>query len=137
MKKIILESKIEELGRAEQITGSIANQLNLSEDMKNNLAIAVTEAVGNAIKHGNKNDPAKKVALLIEYDKEKVIVRVSDEGKGFNPKELSDPLDPKNMFKESGRGIFILKSLMNNVVYDFSDTGTTLRFEIKIDQEHK
>ncbi|MFQ5628471.1 MAG: ATP-binding protein, partial [bacterium] len=80
----------------------------------------------NAIIHGNKQDQKKKVYLNIFIDNNTLKVVVQDEGKGFNPESLPDPLDPDNLLKESGRGIFILKSLMDDVSFDFSPKGTIL-----------
>ena len=58
-------------------------------------------------------------------------VSVSDQGKGFKPNQIADPLDPENVMKESGRGIFILKMLMDDVKFTFSPKGTTLTFTLK------
>jgi serine/threonine-protein kinase RsbW len=88
------------------------------------MAIAVTEAVNNAIKHGNKADPKKKVRIHFELFDDSIVVKVADEGRGFDPDRLRDPLDPENILRESGRGIFILRALMDDVSFCFSDSGT-------------
>lgn len=125
---VTIPSKLKELNKVELLSEKIARKLSLSEDQQDNLAIAVTEAVGNAIVHGNKKDPKKKVDVTFRIEEDRIEVTVQDEGDGFNPDELANPLDPNNIMKESGRGIFILKSLMDEVCFSFSPQGTTLRF---------
>jgi len=125
--KLTIPSKLEELTHIEKMSTELAEKLGLNSDRKNNLSIAITEAVGNAISHGNGKDPAKKVHIQIDISAEKLIISVTDEGKGFDPENISDPLAPENMLKESGRGIFILKQLMDDVYFSF-DKGTTLTF---------
>lgn len=128
---LTIPSRLKELRKIERLSGEIAQKMALSEDQQDNLSIAVTEAVGNAIVHGNKKDPRKKVHILFRLEKNRVRVTVKDEGQGFNPDELSDPLDPKNLMKESGRGIFILKTLTDEVSFSFSPEGTTVEFVLK------
>ncbi len=126
-----IPSKLNELSKIESISVEIAQKMNFSKDLKDNLSIAVTEAVGNAIVHGNKKNTNKKVYILFKLKKNQVDVFVKDEGKGFNPDELDDPLNPKNLMKESGRGIFILKALTDDVSFSFSPSGTTVKFTLK------
>lgn len=126
-----IPSKLNELRRIEKITEGIAKELDLSEDQQDNLSIAVTEAVGNAIVHGNKKDPSKTVQIVFRIKENSIRISIQDQGGGFNPDKLADPLDPKNLMKESGRGLFILKSLMGNVSFQFSPQGTTVQFELK------
>jgi serine/threonine-protein kinase RsbW len=128
---VTISSQLKELNRIEQLTEKIAKKLDFSEDQQDNLAIAVTEAVGNAIVHGNKKDPHKKVYIAFQLGEDRVEVSVRDEGEGFDPDTLTDPLDPNNLMKESGRGIFILKSLMDDVSFSFTPKGTTIRFTMK------
>ena len=128
---VTIPSNLEELTTIEKLSNDIAKKMGLSEDKHDNLSIAVTEAVGNAIVHGNKRDPKKKVRIQVEISNDRVKISVTDQGTGFNPDDLADPLDPDNLLRESGRGIFILKALMDDVSWDFSPTGTTLRFTLK------
>lgn len=128
---VTISSKLKELNRIEKLTEKIAKKLDFSEDQQDNLAIAVTEAVGNAIVHGNKKDPDKKVYITFQLEEDRVEVSVRDEGEGFDPNELTNPLDPQYLMKESGRGIFILKSLMDDVSFSFTNEGTTIRFMLK------
>jgi serine/threonine-protein kinase RsbW len=122
-----IPSRLDALSRVERIVQEIASRMELSKDQHDNLAIAVTEAVGNAILHGNRKDPSKKVRVSALLKKDRVEVTVRDQGKGFDPSGLDNPLDPQNIMKEHGRGIFILKHLMDEVSFDFSKTGTAIR----------
>ncbi len=126
----LIPSRLESLSKIENISGEIARKMDFSKDQKDNLSIAVTEAVGNAIVHGNQKNADKKVHILFKLKKNRVDVFVRDEGKGFNPDELDDPLNPQNLMKESGRGIFILKALTDDVSFSFSPSGTTVKFTL-------
>ncbi|MGH7494084.1 MAG: ATP-binding protein [bacterium] len=108
----------------ESLTEQAAAHAGLAEDERDSLAIAVTEVGNNAIIHGNKRDPNKKVHLTIHAGPSGVEVIVRDEGTGFNPDKLSNPLDPENLLRESGRGVFIMRSLMDEVKFNFSTGGT-------------
>ncbi|MCK4826756.1 ATP-binding protein [bacterium] len=130
--KKTINSNMKELKRIEHLTCKIARELDLSDDEQDNLSIAVTEAVGNAILHGNKKTHGKKVDVVFKIDKNQITVSVKDEGKGFNPDQISNPLAPNNLLKESGRGIFILKTLMDDVSFSFSTEGTTISFVMNI-----
>ena len=129
--RLTIPSRLQELKRIEHLSKEVAGKMGLSEDQHDNLSIAITEAVGNAIVHGNKKDPTKEVRIHIKVRKDRVHISVRDQGKGFNPDKLSDPLDPQNLMKESGRGIFILKTLMDEVSFSFSPEGATVEFVMR------
>jgi serine/threonine-protein kinase RsbW len=123
---LVIESRLKELEKVERFSEQVARQSGLSTDESDNLAIAVTEAVGNAITHGNCGDPAKTVEIVFDGLENGIRVRVSDQGCGFDPSRLANPLDPENLMKESGRGIFILKSLMSEVRFDITPRGSSI-----------
>ena len=129
---LTIPSKLEKLIEVETFAEKISTASGLSKDQSNNIAIAITEAVGNAIVHGNQKNPKKKVIIRFRVSQKKITIEVKDEGKGFNPDKLLNPLKPENIIKESGRGIFILKSLMDSVSFDFSPKGSTVRMMLKI-----
>jgi serine/threonine-protein kinase RsbW len=133
-KEICVEipSRLEDLSRVEKLAQKIAKTYCLSQDKLDNLAIAVTEAVGNAILHGNRQDPQKLVRIRFHLDGAYLRIEVSDQGSGFDPDALSDPLLPENLMKESGRGVFILKSLMDDVHFTFSPKGTVVHMALKL-----
>jgi serine/threonine-protein kinase RsbW len=97
----------------------------IPEDTIADLAIAVTELVNNAIKHGNKKDRTKRVTVLLNYSKGEAMATICDQGKGFNPGDVPSPVAEENLLKEIGRGIFIVRSLMDDVSFDFPAGGGT------------
>jgi len=96
----------------------------MNESDGDDVAIAVTEIVNNAIHHGNLDDINKSVHLIFSIEPDLVRISIRDEGGGFVPDELGDPLAPENLMKESGRGIFLIRTLMNSVDFNFSENGT-------------
>ena len=93
----------------------------LNDDIYGNIMIAVTEAVNNAIKHGNNNNSAKNVSLSLSFSEGLIKFRVEDEGNGFEYENLPDPTSPENLEKPGGRGIFLMKHLADEV--DFTERG--------------
>ncbi len=98
-------------------------QQNVPDDIIADIGIAVTELINNAIKHANKFDTSKKVTIILEYLNNEVVVSVSDEGRGFEPEKIPNPVSEENLLKEVGRGLFIVKSLMDDVKFSFPSNG--------------
>jgi serine/threonine-protein kinase RsbW len=102
------------------VSDSLCRLAGLDEDQLHWVSVAVRESVVNAIKHGNQNDESKRV--LVEFspvpsdDPEALVIRVRDEGEGFDPGQLADPLAPENIMKSSGRGIFLIRNFMDEVL---------------------
>ncbi|HUV31519.1 MAG TPA: ATP-binding protein [Acidobacteriota bacterium] len=90
------------------------------------VAISVTELVNNAMLHGNKSSPDKTVTIRIQKREDQVHITVSDQGGGFDPDNVEDPLAEENLLKEVGRGIFIVRSLVDSVDFKTSDRGTAV-----------
>lgn len=118
-----IASDLNKIKDVEKVTERIAKYMNFPEDDRDSLAIAVTEIVGNSISHGNKGDKNKKVKIKFEYHDDMIIVQIEDEGKGFNVENIKNPLDPENLLKESGRGIFIVRALMDEIKFLKGETG--------------
>jgi serine/threonine-protein kinase RsbW len=103
-----------------QIVGDhVARELGLDDESVHWIGVAVRESVINAIKHGNENDAAKQVFVEFETDlvdrAPALTIRVRDQGIGFDPETLADPMAPENLLKASGRGIFLIRSFMDEV----------------------
>jgi serine/threonine-protein kinase RsbW len=122
--EMIIPSKVSQIQVVEERAEKIAENLGFNEDERDSLAIAITEVVANAINHGNKRAKDKNVHVKFKTTTKSFIIHVQDEGEGFKPDELADPLKPENLLKESGRGIFIVKTLIDDVQYKFRKTGT-------------
>lgn len=130
--QLIVPSLLDSLSEIDRVTESIATEIDFTEDDRDNIAIAVTEVANNAIIHGNKLNSEKKVIISFYRDRDQLTIYVKDEGYGFNPKELGNPLDPDNLMKETGRGIFILRSLMDDVEFHTNSTGTEVKIVKRI-----
>jgi len=115
-----------EISIVENILHKINKEFLLGEEKFVNLLIAVTEAVINAVIHGNKNNPEKKVNLNLKYDDKEITVKIKDEGEGFDPKNIPDPTSDENLFKESGRGIYIIRSLVDKFDFKSDKSGSEL-----------
>lgn len=125
--RMVIQSDLKNIPKVEATTEKIANYMNFSEEDKDSLAISVTEIVGNAIVHGNKKDINKNVTVDFEYENDTISVIIQDEGGGFNEEAIANPLEPENLLKESGRGIFIVRALMDKVDINCDKRGTQVR----------
>lgn len=122
----ILRSERQSVTLIEPILADLRSKFDIDDNVFYNIMIAVTEAVNNAINHGNKLDPTKKVQFNVEADKHKIYIFIKDEGMGFNPSEIDNCLDPENLLKASGRGVFIIKELMHEVNIHSNSHGTII-----------
>ena len=117
--RIEFGSAFDMLDFVQVVSDHVGRMAGLDEDSLHWVSVAVRESVVNAIKHGNKNDETKRV--VVEFtaaplnDPSELVIRVQDEGEGFDPEEIADPLAPENILKSSGRGIFLIKSFMDDV----------------------
>lgn len=120
------------MGKIEPILMQVQTIADIPEDRFYNLLISVTEAVNNAIMHGNNFDPDKTVTVGLTATEDFVEIEVQDEGSGFDPNLVADPREPENLLKSSGRGIFIIKSLLDEVIFEKNEIGTkvTMKFVI-------
>jgi len=123
MKNIRIEipSLSENIRMIESFIDNAKEKFHLNDDIYGNIMIAVTEAVNNAIKHGNRGDSAKNVSLALSLEEGLIKFRVEDEGPGFDFHNLPDPTAPENLEKPGGRGIFLMKHLADEV--DFTEKG--------------
>jgi serine/threonine-protein kinase RsbW len=121
------ESTLETINHAEEQASKIATAAGFSEDDVMSIAMAVREAAVNAVLHGNAYDPAKKVTLAFDTGDKNLTIVVRDQGKGLDVDSIPDPLAPENLLKQSGRGIFLMRSLMDEVQIKASETGTEVK----------
>lgn len=128
IQKFELPSNLESLSKIEQLIENLCEYKTISQDCYGNMLIALTEAVNNAIVHGNKNDISKKVHLELETTDDEILFTISDEGKGFDYNKVPDPTLPENIYKTSGRGVFLMKNLADNIVFDENGTSIKLTF---------
>lgn len=107
----------ENVSVVESFIENVGEKIRIEETIYGNVLVSVTEAVNNAIVHGNKEDKNKKVRLGIKQNKKSVRFIVEDEGVGFDHNTLPDPTNPKNIEKVKGRGIFLIKSLSDKTTF--------------------
>lgn len=126
-----LKSTHEEATKVPDFVSDIQEKANLTDDETSTFMLLLSEAVDNAIKHGNEYDADKTVSVDIEISKCEIVARVSDEGKGFDTEESTskNPLDEENLLNTGGRGIFIIEELSDSL--KFLNSGSTLQFKIK------
>jgi serine/threonine-protein kinase RsbW len=121
------DSTLKTVDNAEQEASRIATQAGFDEDQVLQISMAVREAAVNAVLHGNAYDPGKKVSLDFETTVDDLIITIRDQGKGMDLEKIPDPLAPENLLKTSGRGIFLIRSFMDEVEIHPSRTGTEIK----------
>jgi serine/threonine-protein kinase RsbW len=122
-----LDSTLETVDNAEQTASRIAAEAGFDDDEIMQISMAVREAAVNAVLHGNAYDPGKKVGLEFERTVDELIIIIRDQGKGLDLAKIPDPLAPENLLKTSGRGIFLIRSFMDEVEIHPSQTGTEIK----------
>jgi serine/threonine-protein kinase RsbW len=125
-----LPSKTESIARLELLIEEIADKYHVAEDTFANMMTCLNEAVINAIIHGNKHDETKKVIINAEVELKRIIWTITDEGTGFDYANLADPTAPENLENLTGRGVFIIKHLADQCI--FNTSGNTIELHFKI-----
>jgi len=117
--RIEFGSAFDMLDFVQVVSDYVGRLAGLDDDSLHWVSVAVRESVVNAIKHGNQHDIAKRVAVeftqVPAQDPQELVIRVEDEGEGFDPESIANPLAPENLLKSSGRGIFLIRSFMDDV----------------------
>ena len=121
-----LDSSLDSVNKAESAAHDIATKSGFDEDEVQRISMAVREAAVNAVLHGNAYDPKKRITVAFETTPTLFTVSVRDEGKGLVPDEIPDPLAPENLLKQSGRGIFLIRSFMDEVKFRDMNPGTEI-----------
>lgn len=121
-----LGSRFENIELVQVVLKDTLDQLGIEEDARHWIDVAVREAVANAIKHGNAQNPDKQVHVDLLLEGEELVIRIEDEGMGFDPASVPDPLAPGNILRPNGRGIFYMKSFMDDIQYGLRPEGGTV-----------
>ena len=119
-------SRFENIELVQVVLRDCLQRLGMDDDAQHWVDLAVREALANAIKHGNLQDPDKQVHVDLAVEGEDLVIRVEDEGLGFDPSALGDPLDPENLMRPNGRGIFYMRSFMDDITYGSGPGGGTM-----------
>ena len=129
--RIVIPSSLDYLRDVDEFVEEKLSQKRIHPSLVADIAISVTEVVINAVNHGNKADPDKTVSITVQIGKEEVTVRIEDQGEGFDPQKVRNPLDEENLLREAGRGIFIVRSLMDEVKIESGQQGGTMVTMVK------
>jgi serine/threonine-protein kinase RsbW len=124
--KLDIASRLEMLDVVQTVLHQVAGLLGFDEEASHYMSVAVRESVVNAIKHGHRMDADKRIELAFTLHPRALEVEISDEGSGFDPGSIPDPLAPENLLKAEGRGIFFMRSFMDEVSYAFPHAGGTV-----------
>ncbi len=130
LEMLTLASDPKNVARVEPFVENLVSKYCISPDVYGNILISLTEAVTNAIVHGNDGDTSKSVLIRLKKKKNTLLFLISDEGGGFNPDALPDPTAPENLLTVGGRGVFLMRQLSDDVT--FYDNGSTVEMQFKI-----
>ena len=130
LERLKIASKSENMVLVEKMINNVCKLRKVGEDYYGNILVALTEAVTNAILHGNKGNPEKNVDIICDSTDTNLTFTVKDEGPGFDPGHIPDPTAPENIEKPSGRGVFLMKNLADKV--EFSDNRRTVLLNFKV-----
>lgn len=121
-----VSSRYENIELAQAALDHVCRERKLDGETEHWIGMALREGMANAIKHGNRQDPARRVYVSIGTAEDDLVIVVGDEGEGFEPGEVADPLAPENALKTSGRGIFYMRTFMDEVAFSRGDGGGTV-----------
>jgi serine/threonine-protein kinase RsbW len=128
IERLKLPSDFNALVDVENLVDRVCSDLGIQEEAYGNVLIAVTEAVNNAIHHGNEMKNNLFVDVAVGNNTDQFCFNISDEGNGFNYDSLPDPTAPENILKENGRGIFLMKNLADDVVFERNGSSVFIYF---------
>ena len=130
--RLSIPSKSENMVLVEKLVDDVCDLFNIGEDHYGNILVAITEAVNNAMQHGNKANPDLSIVISFKTNKDKISFIIKDQGNGFDYEHLPDPTDPENIEKPSGRGVFLMRNLADHV--SFEDNGSKIILDFKLSQ---
>lgn len=122
--ELALPSTLDSVEEIERATEAMALRAGFDADMASNLAMVTHEAAINAVKHGNRFESAKTVSARLQRTATDLVVRIADEGEGMDASALPDPRDPANLLRSSGRGVFLMRAIMDEVNFRQLEQGT-------------
>jgi serine/threonine-protein kinase RsbW len=136
--EVTLESDLKNVEVAEEISRRVAGTAGFDEEEQHRIEMAVHESMINAIWHGNNNDSSKSVWLRFQIHRDRLEIRIRDQGNGFDPRRLPDPLADENLLNVSGRGIFLIRSFMDEFrVENIKGKGTEVILVKRLSPENQ
>ena len=119
---LALPSSMQHVYLLDVVVTEVLKETDFTEEIQEQINLAVIEAGTNAIKHGNKENPSKKATIEFTLTDDQLAILIQDEGDGFTRQEVADPLDPENLLKSNGRGLFLMEACMDAVTYGANGT---------------
>ncbi len=129
-----LRSTPNSIRRVEPFLKRINKSAHMDEIQFHKVMVSLTEAVNNAIMHGNRAEPSKQVTVVCELSPHGLELVVGDEGAGFDPSQVDSPLKEENLLRETGRGIFLMRTLMDRVTFDVAKKGVKVRLWLDLEK---
>ena len=129
--KLLIPSKSENIVLVEKLVDDVCDLFDIKEEIYGHILVALTEAVNNGLQHGNKANPDTNIEVTFKVKDDTLYFTVKDQGPGFDFNNLPDPTDPKNIEKPTGRGIFLMRHLCDNVTFEDKGTKVILEFKLK------
>ncbi len=123
---LVIGSQFEDIELVQIVVEESLRKLELDEAAAHSISLAVREAVANAIKHGNQQNPEKRVEIDFGVEGGEVVIEVTDQGAGFDVSQVRDPLRPDNLLRPNGRGLLFMNSFMDAIDYSFKPEGGTV-----------
>jgi serine/threonine-protein kinase RsbW len=132
-RKLKIESRANGLRMVEKAIDEVTNELGISQDCYGKILVSTMEGVNNAIVHGNKSIPDKLVDVVIQFRKNELKIKISDEGEGFRPQDVPDPTVPENIEALNGRGVFLMSHLADTIKFSKKGNAVTMTFKNILD----
>jgi serine/threonine-protein kinase RsbW len=132
-RRLKIESKVNNLRVVEKVIDEVTSELGISQDNYGKILVSTMEGVNNAIMHGNKSEPEKLVDIEIEFKKNELRIKISDEGEGFRPQDIPDPTMPGNIELLNGRGVFLMSHLADEINFSSKGNEVTMTFKNLMD----
>ena len=120
----VLDSTLESVDQAEHLTLELARESGFGEEDLDRIGMSVRECMVNAVVHGNRYNAKKKVRLSLSCTPRRLTIRVADQGAGFDPVDVPDPVAGDNLLRQSGRGVFLMKTFMDEFAVRRLESGT-------------
>jgi serine/threonine-protein kinase RsbW len=130
MQHFTLPTDLDSLAEIESLIEQIRAERDFGDEVAGNLMMAFHEAVTNAIIHGNQLDPSKVVDIKAWFEDHQLVLQVTDQGIGFNPDSLPDPLDENNLLKSGGRGVFLIRQFSDDIAFNDKGNVITIRYNL-------
>ena len=132
--RVTLPSSPNAVRRVEPFLKRVNRSAHMDEIQFHKVMVSLTEAVNNAIVHGNRSESGRKVKVICELMPHSLLLIISDEGSGFDPNHVESPLKEENLLRETGRGIFLMRTLMDRVEFEIGRKGTQVRLWLELEK---